>query len=48
LHRDDLDLLRDEASKLGIKMSTLMRWFTVHGAQQLAYVRTGHTPVVRA
>lgn len=47
LHKDDLDLLRDEASRLGLKSSTLVRWFTVYGAQQLAFVRTGTRPVVR-
>ncbi len=47
LHKDDLDLLRHEASRLGLKMSTLMRWFTVYGAQQLAFVHSGTRPVVR-
>lgn len=47
LHRDDLDLLRAEASRLGVKQSTLVRWFSVYGAQQLAFVSTGHAPVVR-
>lgn len=47
LHRDDMDLLRREASALGLKQSTLVRWFTVYGAQQLAFVRTGTRPVVR-
>lgn len=47
VHRDDLDLLRDEADRLHVGHSTLARWFTVYGAQQLAYVRTGTRPIVR-
>lgn len=47
LHHDDIALLRTEAEWVGLKPSALMRWFTVYGARELAYVRTGVSPEVR-
>lgn len=47
LHTDDYTLLREEAEWVGMKPSQLMRWFTVYGARELAYVRTGRSPEVR-
>jgi hypothetical protein len=47
LHNIDYELLKTEGEWIGMKPSQLMRWFTVYGARELAYVRTGHAPVVR-
>lgn len=47
IHDDDRVVLRTEAEWIGMSASAVARWCIVYGAQQLAFVRTGHAPVVR-